>query len=421
MSRPFDTAWVRSQFPALDAPRKKTAEVYFDGPGGTQVPQRVIDAVSGYMARSNANRHGAFRTSRETDAVVAGAHRAAGDLLGCRPSEVIFGQNMTTLTFWLSRALGRQLSQGDEIVVTRLDHDANYAPWKSLERHGVRVKEVKFQPRNCTITLRSLRGKMTKRTKLVAVGYASNAVGTLNDVAAITRTAHRYGARVFVDAVHYAPHGPIDVRRLGCEFLACSAYKFFGPHVGLLYGRRHQLLRLPIYQVRPAGNRLPGRHETGTQNHEGMAGVTAAIDYIANVGRRFGTVGPNCRRRQAVVAGMTAIQNYERGLCQRLVRGLLENPDVEVFGIKDDTLFDSRVPTVAIRVRGVSPRRTASILASQGIFVWDGNFYAQNVTADLGVEEVGGLVRIGLTHYNTSAEVDRLLDVLVGLRGAGKR
>lgn len=421
MAKTFDATWVRSQFPAMDPRRRVPPEIYFDGPGGTQVPRQVIDAVSGYLACSNANLHGAFRTSRESDYVVAGAHRAAADLLGCTPAEVIFGQNMTTLTFWLSRAVGEQLSPGDEIVVTRLDHDANYTPWKSLERVGVRVRDVRVQRKDCTIEMSSVRAKMNRRTKLLAVGFASNAVGSLNDVAKLTRLARRYSARVFVDAVHYAPHGPIDVREIGCDFMACSAYKFFGPHLGLLYGKRYQLQRLPAYQVRPAGNRIPWCHETGTQNHEGMAGLTAAVEYLAMVGRRFGTVGPNCTRREAIVAGMNAIRYYERGLCQRLIRGLLENPDVDLYGIKDDTAFDRRVPTVAIRVRGVSPRRTAEVLAAHRIFVWDGNFYAQNLTEDLGLEESGGLVRIGLAHYNTMAEVDRLLEVLQTLRTIAER
>ena len=284
----------------MDPRRRKPSEIYFDGPGGTQVPRQVIDAVSGYLAHSNANLHGAFRTSRESDHVVVGAHRAAADLLGCKPAEVIFGQNMTTLTFWLSRVVGEQLSPGDEIVVTRLDHDANYTPWKSLERVGVRIREVRLRRRDCTLEFTSVRAKMNRRTKLLALGYASNAVGSLNDVKKLTRLARRYGARVFVDAVHYAPHGPIDVRDIGCDFLACSAYKFFGPHLGLLYGKRQHLQRLPAYQVRPAGNRIPWCHETGTQNHEGMAGLTAAIEYLAMVGRRFGTVGPNSTRRVAI-------------------------------------------------------------------------------------------------------------------------
>ncbi len=381
------------------------------------MPRQVINAVSNSLAWSNANLHGAFRSSRESEALVAEAHQAAADLLGCSEREVIFGPNMTTLTFALSRALGCELSPGDEILVTRLDHDANYAPWKSLEALGVQIREVRFKRKDCTLDIPALRSKLNKRTKLVAFGYASNAVGTLNDVKSITRAAHYCGARVFIDAVHYAPHGPIDVKALDCDFLACSAYKFFGPHQGLLYGKREHLERLPAFQVRPAGTELPGRFETGTQNHECMAGTTAAIEYIATIGRRYGGVDPNCTRREALVSGMEAIRAYERGLAQRLIRGLLEIPDIEFFGIRDEARFDWRVPTAAIRIRGVPPRQVAAALAADGIYVWDGNFYALNVTEDLGVEDSGGLVRIGLTHYNTSAEVDQLLDALQAVRG----
>ena len=407
----FDTRWVRSQFPALNPPPGLPREVFFDGPGGTQVPQRVIDAVAGYLARSNANLHGAFRTSRETDHVVAEAHRAAADLLGCSEQEVVFGPNMTTLAFWLSRALSRELSPGDEILVTRLDHDANYAPWMSLRERGARVREVPFRPENCTLDLEDLRSKLTSRTRLVAVGYASNAVGTINDVRAITRDAHAVGARVFVDAVHYAPHAPIDVRALDCDFLACSAYKFFGPHQGVLYGKEEHLGRLRAFKVRPADDSLPGRLETGTQNHECMAGTTAAVDYLAELGRRCGT-DPGDGRRASLAAAMTAIQAYERELAVRLIRGLLRIRGLQFYGIADEAKFDQRAPTVGIRLRDTTPQELAARLGAQGIFVWDGNFYALNVTVDLGLEDSGGLLRIGLAHYNTAGEVDRLLAAL---------
>ena len=416
MARTFDADWIRSQYPIFDTRSGRTPELYFDGPGGTQVPRQVIEAISAYLVGSNANLHGAFRSSRETDAIVAEAHHAAADLLGCSPQEVIFGQNMTSLTFWLSRALESEFGPGDEIVVTRLDHDANYAPWKSLTPTGVEIREVRFKPKDCTLDLSALRSAINRRTKFVAVGYASNSVGTINDIKTVVRLAHAVGARVFVDAVHFAPHGPIDVKALDCDFLACSAYKFFGPHQGLLYGKREHLENLRTYKVRPADDDLPGRLETGTQNHEGMAGTTAAIRYIGGVGRRFGGVDPNCSRREAVVAGMTAIRNYERGLAQRLIRGLLEIHDLDFYGIRDEARFDWRVPTAAIRLRGIHPRTIAEALAKRRICVWDGNFYAINVTEDLGVEDSGGLVRIGLSHYNTSEEVDILLEALQSLR-----
>ena len=411
MAPAFDTRWVRSQFPALNPPAGLPREAFFDGPGGTQVPRRAIDAVAAYLARSNANLHGAFRTSRETDHVVAEAHRAAADLLGCSEREVVFGPNMTTLTFWLSRALSRELAPGDEIVVTRLDHDANHAPWMSLRERGIRVREVAFRREDCTLDRGDLRSKLTARTKLVAVGYASNAVGTINDVAGITREAHAVGARVFVDAVHYVPHAPTDVRVLDCDFLACSAYKFFGPHQGLLYGKEEHLDRLRAFKVRPADDRLPGRLETGTQNHECMAGTAAAIDYLAELGGRCGA-DPAGGRRASLVAAMTSIQAYERQLAARLIRGLLRIPGLEFYGIADESRFDMRAPTVGIRLRDATPQEVAAELGAQGIFVWDGNFYALNVTVDLGVEDSGGLVRIGLAHYNTSGEVDRLLAAL---------
>lgn len=413
MAANLDLRWVRSQFPALDRERAGGGgpEVFFDGPGGTQVPQRVIDAVSSYLAGSNSNLHGAFRTSRETDRVVERAHRAAADLLGCSSREVVFGPNMTSLSFWLSRAIARELSVGDEIVVTRLDHDANHAPWMSLRERGVVVREVAFRKRDCTLDLEDYRAKLGPRTRLVAVGHASNAVGTINDLALIVRKARAVGARVFVDAVHSAPHLPLDVRAMDCDFLACSAYKFFGPHQGILYGKRKHLERLRAFKVRPAGDELPGRLETGTQNHECMAGTAAAVDYLSELGRRCGA-DPAAGRRASLVAAMEAIRDYERGLALRMVEGLLEVPGLELFGIREPERFGERAPTAAVRMRDLAPREVAERLGRQGIFVWDGNFYAVNVTEDLGVEDDGGLVRIGLAHYNTSGEVDRLLAAL---------
>ncbi len=416
MACAFDTAWARSQFPALEPRDGSRSEIYFDGPGGTQVPTRVVDAVAGYLSGSNANIHGAFRTSRESDLVVEEAHRAAADLLGCSAAEVMFGPNMTTLAFWLSRALACELSPGDEIVVTRLDHDANQAPWKSLAEQGVRVLEVPFRQEDCTLDLGDLRSKLGGRTKLVAIGYASNAVGSINDIAAITRDAHLAGARVFIDAVHYAPHGPIDVKALDCDFLACSAYKFFGPHQGLLYGKQEHFERLRAYKVRPADDGLPWRFETGTQNHECMAGTTAAIEYLAELGGRC-SGDSGATRRDGVLAAMRAIQLYERQLMARLTRGLLQVPGLAFYGIRDEARFDERAPTAAVRLRGLSPRQVAESLGSQGIFVWDGNFYALSVTEDLGLEDSGGLVRIGLAHYNTAEEIDILLDALGQMAG----
>ncbi len=412
----FDVNWVRDKFPALGRRTGSGTDVFFDGPGGTQVPASVVDAVCSCLTTANANLHGAFRTSREADRIVAEAHFAAADLLGCSESEVVFGPNMTTLTFWLSRALAGEFEPGDEIIVTRLDHDANHAPWMSLADRGIRIREVRFDTADCTLDLADLRSKMTARTRLVAIGYASNAVGTINDVAAVIRDAHAVGARVFVDAVHYAPHGLIDVSALDCDFLVCSAYKFFGPHQGLLFGKAEHLERLRAFKVRPAGNALPERHETGTQNHECMAGTTAAVDYLADLGRVCGGESPGATRRERLVAAMRAITEYELGLALDLARGLREIPGLTVYGIVDEARFHSRTPTFGIRMEAEPPRRVAERLAARQICVWDGNFYALNVTQDLGLEGSGGLVRIGLAHYNTTREIDRLLDALRSLR-----
>lgn len=425
----FIPSMVRPLFPALSQHVNGRLAVFFDGPGGTQVPQPVIDAVADYLARSNANAHGAFVTSRRTDAVVAAAHSAIADLLGCESDEVVFGANMTTLTFALSRALGRELRAGDEIIVTRLDHDANVAPWRALEECGVVVRAVDVNVEDCTLDMYDLAARINSRTRIIAVGYASNAVGTINPVREIVDLAHQAGALAFVDAVHYVPHGPIDVRALDCDFLACSAYKFFAPHVGCLYGKREHLERLRPYKVRPAADTTPDRWETGTQNHEGLAGVAAAVTYLADIGRRLGTTdqpvteqsgiadagSPIADRRGALLAAMRAIRDYERDLSAKLVAGLCSIPGLTFYGIRDPERFALRTPTVAFRSAGHAPRAIAEYLAAHGIFVWDGNFYALNLSERLGVEASGGMVRAGLVHYNTPEEIDRLLEVLADL------
>ncbi|HEU5098960.1 MAG TPA: aminotransferase class V-fold PLP-dependent enzyme, partial [Roseiflexaceae bacterium] len=282
----LDLAWIRGQFPALSQTVGGQPAVFFDGPGGTQVPQRVIDAIGSYLIHANSNTHGTFLTSARTDETIEAAHAAMADLLGCDPDEVVFGPNMTSLTFMISRSIGREIQPGDEIVLTRLDHDANFSPWKALEERGAVIKVIDIDVEDCTLDMDDLRRQITPRTKIVAVGYASNAVGTINDVAEVARLAKQVGALSFIDAVHYAPHGPIDVRAIGCDFLACSPYKFFAPHAGTLYGKREHLQRLKPYKVRPATEELPGRWMTGTQSHEAMAGVTAAVDYLAELGVR---------------------------------------------------------------------------------------------------------------------------------------
>jgi cysteine desulfurase family protein (TIGR01976 family) len=412
----LDLAWIRGQFPALSQMVGDQPAIFFDGPGGTQVPQRVIDAIGDYLIHANSNTHGAFQTSARTDNAIVAAHAAMADFLGCDPDEVVFGPNMTTLTFAMSRAIGRELQPGDEIVVTRLDHDANVSPWVALEERGVVIRYVDIDVEDCTLDMDDLRRQINARTKLVAVGYASNAVGTINDVAEVTRLAHSVGALAYVDAVHYAPHGPIDVREIDCDFLACSPYKFFAPHMGTLYGKREHLHRLRPYKVRPASDGAPDRWETGTKNHEGMAGVTAAIEYLAELGaRQSGTAHSN--RRAALLAAMSSIRDYERELAEQLIAGLLEVPGLTFYGIREPERFGQRTPTVSIRVEGHSPRELAAALGQRGIFTWDGNYYALNLTERLGVEESGGMLRNGLAHYNTSAEVERLLAALHEIAG----
>ncbi|MGB9752758.1 MAG: cysteine desulfurase-like protein [Roseiflexus castenholzii] len=407
----LDLTWIRAQFPALMQEMNGRPVVFFDGPGGTQVPRRVIDAMAEYLTLYNSNTHGAFATSQRTDATVDAARAAMADFLGCEADEVVFGPNMTTLTFAISRAFGRDIRPGDEIVVTRLDHDANVAPWQALEERGAIIRMVDIDVEDCTLDMADMARTINSRTKLVAVGYASNAVGTINDVATITRMAHDVGALVYIDAVHYAPHGPIDVRALDCDFLACSPYKFFAPHMGALYGKREHLERLRPYKVRPASDAVPDRWETGTKNHEGLAGVTAAIDYLAELGRR---VKPTTTRRAALVQAMEVIQAYERTLSHHLIAGLLAIPGLTFYGISDPARFAWRTPTVAVRLEGSTPRELARRLGDQGIFCWDGNYYAINLTERLGVEADGGMLRIGLVHYNTTEEIDRLLEIVRG-------
>jgi cysteine desulfurase family protein (TIGR01976 family) len=412
-ARKLDIAWVRQQFPSLQQNVNGHPAVFFDVPGGTQVPQRVIDAIGNYLSTFNANTGGAFVTSRRTDQMIANARAAMADFFNCATDEVIFGPNMTTLTFALSRAIGRELKSGDELLVTCLDHDANVSPWVCLEERGVKVRTADVNPSDCTLDMFDLSAKIRRCTRLVAVGWAANAVGTINDVNEIVRLGHAAGAMAFIDAVHYAPHGPIDVRALDCDFLACSSYKFFGPHLGILYGKREQLQRLRPYKLRACTEQLPDRWETGTQNHECLTGLTAAIEYIANVGRHHDpSLGT---RREAILAAYAVFQQHERELLEQLISGLLAIPGITFYGIKDPAKFDQRTPTVAIRVEDRSPRELATHLGERGIFTWDGNYYAIDLAERLGVQTSGGMLRIGLAHYNTAEEVERLLTALRAL------
>src|ERR1700681_4896538 len=414
-STALDLAWVRSQFPALAQTINKHPAVFLDGPGGTQVPQQVIDAIADYLSRNNANTGGAYHTSRNTDRMLAEARSAMGDFLNCDADEIVFGPNMTTLTFAMSRAIGRELAPGDEIVLTLLDHDANFSPWKALEEKGVIIRTVKFNEDDCTLDMQDLAAKIGSRTRLVAVGYASNAVGTINNVAEVVRLARQAGALRYIDAVHYAPHGPIDVRALDCDFLVCSTYKFFGPHMGVLYGKREHLQRLQPYKVRANTNAIPHRWEWGTLNHECIAGIKACVDYLADLGRQ---VDPSASpRRAALLAAYRAIQQHEHGLAEALISGLLTIPGLNFYRIRDVGKLAQRCPTVAVRIAGHTPLERATKLGERGFFTWDGNYYALNLTERLDVEKDGGFLRIGLAHYNTAEEVSRLLAALREIAG----
>jgi len=412
----LDLPYVRSQFPSLSQKVNGHPAAFLDGPGGTQVPQRVIDAISDYLGRNNANTGGAYTTSRNTDAMIAEARSAMADFLHCGADEVAFGPNMTTLTFAMSRAIGRELKPGDEILVTRLDHDANVSPWLLMaEDRGITVRWAEIHDEDCTLDMADLASKINKNTKLVAVGYASNAVGTINPVKEIVQLAHKFGALVYVDAVHYGPHGLIDVGDLDCDFLACSTYKFFGPHMGVLFGKREHLKRFRPYKVRPNTNAIPNCWEWGTLNHECIAGITACVEYMADLGKR---AYPEAKdRRAAIEAAFSAIHEHERGLTARLIAGLKQIPGAKIYGITDPARFDHRCGTLAVRIDGHTPLELSTKLGDRGFFTWDGNYYALNLTEHLDVEKSGGFLRIGLVHYNTMEEVDRLLAALQEIAG----
>lgn len=410
LSASLDLAWVRAQFPALAQRVGGQPAVFLDGPGGTQVPQRVIDAIADYLAHNNANTGGAYLTSRNTDRMIGEARAAMGDFLNCDADEIVFGPNMTTLTYAISRALGRDLGPGDEIVLTLLDHDANFSPWKALEEKGVTIRAVKFNEADCTLDMGDLAAKIGERTKIVAVGYASNAVGTINNVAEVVRLARQAGALSYIDAVHYAPHGAIDVRALDCDFLVCSTYKFFGPHMGVLYGKREHLKQLRPYKLRPNTDNIPNCWEWGTLNHECIAGIKACVDYWEALGRR---ANPEvATRRAAILAAHEATHQHERKMTERMIAGLGAIPGLKLYGISDPQRSENRCATFVVRIEGHTPLELATKLGERGFFTWDGNYYALNLTEQLDVERLGGFLRIGLVHYNTMEEVERLLAAL---------
>lgn len=419
MPKSFDPNSFRKQFPSLKLQVKDRPAVFFDGPGGTQTPQRVIDAMSQYLGQDNSNLGGAFLTSQRTGQVVAGARQAMADFFHApRPEEIVFGQNMTSLTFAMSRAISRTWKPGDEIVVTWLDHDANITPWVlAAQDRGVQVRWLDFEPGDCLLNLDQLSELLNEKTRLVAVTYASNAVGSIVDVAQVAGLAHQVGALVYVDAVHYTPHNPVDVQAIDCDFLVASAYKFFGPHTGILYGKYELLDSLEAYKVRPAPHRPPGKWETGTQSFESLAGVAAAIDYLESIGQEYGFEmkgdadrydGRPLRLKQA----MNAVKDYEESLSLHFLQQAIDVPGLRIHGLTDVERLSERAPTFAVSLAGHKPRDVAEYLGQQGIFVWDGHYYAVAVMDKLGKLDSGGLVRIGFAHYNTVEEIQRLISAL---------
>lgn len=408
----FDPIPLRAQFPALQLEVGGETAVYLDGPGGTQVPQSVIDAMSGYLRHGGSNSGGPFLTSHYTDDVTNAARAAMMDFYNARrPDEIVFGQNMTSLNFSLSRALARTWQPGDEIIVTRLDHDANISPWLlAAQDSGVVVRWLDFDPTDCTLRLDTLPDLLNEKTRLLAITYASNAVGSISDVKRAAELAHAAGALVLVDSVHFAPHGLIDVQAINCDFLISSSYKYFGPHTGILYGKYELLDNLMAYKVRPAPAKPAGKWETGTQSFESLTGVTAAVDYLAAIRGEAGS------RRERLVQAMQHIKTYEMSLSQRFLVGATQVSGLRVYGITDVERLAERTPTFAVSLEGMSAEAVATRLGEQGIFVWHGHYYAVAVMERLGVLEQGGLVRIGFVHYNTMAEVDRVIAALAGLR-----
>lgn len=393
---------VRKHFPALARKHDGHDVAYFDGPGGTQVPQVVVDAMSNYLLHHNANTHWVYPTSVETDAMLLSARQTIADFLNASPREVSFANNMTSGTFHLARALGRSWSAGDEVIITELDHHANVAPWRAIEKErGIVIKRVKVDAAKGELDFASLEAAFTPRTKLLAIGAGSNALGTITDVAAAAKIAHRHGALVYVDAVHYAPHALVDVRALDCDFLGCSAYKFYGPHVGIIYGREALLNALDVPKLEPAPEHAPDRMEPGTQNHEGIIGAAAAVEFLASL-------GTGNTRRERLVSAFHLLHADGMQLLRRLWDGLGAIPGITRYGPGPDR---PRTPTVSFAVAGVRSEDVARALAERGLFVSNGDFYASTVVGLLGHSE-DGLVRIGASCYTTMAEIERLLAAL---------
>lgn len=412
---PLNMTAIREKFPALKRPA-----IFFDNPAGTQIAQSALNRMTNYLVNTNANNKGAFTTSKNSDSLIYETRQAVADFINAsRPEEIVFGQNMTSLTLHLSRSLARLYNPGDTLVVTHLDHDANITPWTLIaEDNGCQVEWVDFDVEDGTLRLDTLEAALEKKPKLVSIGLASNALGTINPVKKIARMAHEAGALVYVDAVQYAPHGPIDVQDLGADFLSCSAYKFFGPHIGILYGRYDLLDELKAYKVRPAPKLPPEKFETGTQSHESIAGVMGALEHLEWIGVEYGGEYNELYREKFsgralhLKQGMSAIRAHEQDFSHTMLAMLQEIPGLRIYGLDDPDRVEERVPTFAVNLDKKSPRRVAEMLAEQNIFVWDGNFFALAVTERLGVEKSGGMVRIGGAHYNTKDEIDKLGEAL---------
>ena len=411
---------IREQFPALALKDEGKARIYLDNPGGTQVPRQVLERMEHYLIHTNSNHGGPFRTSVESDKVLEDAHQGMADLLNAKSAdEIIFGANMTSLTFAVSRSIGRLLKRGDVILLTRMDHDGNVGPWLHLaEDLGLEVKWLNFDLKTYEYDLEEAQSIFKDNNiKLAAINYASNCLGTINNVKALTEMAHQSDTLVFVDAVQYVPHGPTDVQDIGCDFLACSPYKFFGPHQGVLWGKAELLEKLEAYKVRPAENTAPGKFETGTQLHEGQAGTLGVLEYLEWLGETMGAeylenFPEFSGRRKKLHAAMLAIQDYEQTLSSRLIEGLQNLAGVDVKGISAVKDLARRVPTVSFTVKNQNPEEIAVKLAAENIFVWHGHNYALEAVRLMGIEEAGGVVRIGPVHYNTLEEIDRTLEVL---------
>jgi cysteine desulfurase family protein (TIGR01976 family) len=418
----FDMSQLRDQFPALQQVVRGRVPAFFDNPAGTQVPLDVIDAVRDIMTTSNSYPHGNFSASERSSDAVDGAHAAMADMLGAAsPEQIVIGPNMTTVTFAMSRAIGRGLSAGDEVVVTNLDHDGNVAPWRALEERGVVIRVVDINPADCTLDMNDLAAKIGPRTHVVAVTHCSNLVGSIVDVTEVCRLARQSGAISYIDAVQYAAHGTIDVQAIDCDFLVCSSYKFFGPHLGILYGKRERLDAIHPYKVRPASESLPGRFETGAPSVEGCAALLGTMNYLQHVGTVAGPSdgGAETGRRGLILQAMRAFRAQEMILGRRLLEGLARIPGVRIWGITDPARMAERVPTVSFTLAGHHPDEIADSLAKQEIYVWSGNNYALSLTERLDLERSGGVVRVGPVHYNTAAEIDRLLEHVDALARKG--